>query len=217
MTYRTLVAREQAVDASQIMLKDRHRVLITYLEMLREKLAVSSGIDPIRRASFETSISNNINSLNNTFVSIDSQETLADIVKFSQGIDSRYYNIRALSYRIRSHITFARIVEVRLNAAEVVKITDEQINRIRNEGLKDAESVENLSRWVLSADQSMTLAETRQDTAKSYLDKYVASSNATKLKNDYNNNRSRMTRSLQYVEDAFSVVSEIIRNIKIQN
>lgn len=209
LTYQTIVSRSQAVFVTKEMLIARNEVIKSYLEMLRERwaLAQSNFLTNDEYAAIETQIVTVQEELSRAEPLISNAEELEDLVTVSNRIDGIYRTVTVLGYRIQSYIVIIRARATLADATDVLAVTNEQLDRITNEGQKDTSDLE---RGLIDAEALLQLGVQNHDTAETQLKQVRDASTLERV-------RGSLRKGRQYIKSMTDTLLEVTSNIKIQD
>lgn len=210
LTYKTLTARTQAIYATQQMLEHRHKVMVVYVTLLRErlKLAENAYIPADQYQIILTRMDNETSWLNEHGPLIANAEDLEDLMDLSAQADAHIDSINRIGYQAKSLVMANKVWEYIAVGNDVLSVTNEQVNRITKIGLR-SEKITNLNRWLIDAREKMNLANNNMERAQTL-------ANTAETPELYFEVQSELRKTIQYIENTNELLKEIIRSIKLE-
>lgn len=210
LTYKTLVSETQATHATQQMLIQRHKALVAYLNMLRErlKLAENAYIPRDQYALIIKQMDVESSSLTDFESLIENAESLDDLFRISSQADARILRIGEIGYMVKAQVMTNKVWEFVSISNDLLSVTNEQVERITREGISFEKST-NLSRYLIDAREKMNLANVNLEITQALANKVKKPADFAKL-------QTELQKTMQYIENTNTLVKEIVTNIKIE-
>jgi len=208
LAYKTLTSETRAIEATRETLKTRSEALRTYLTALRMKLAETTGILDYQQNLQYLKLDNETAWLDSHQDSLSSPGSLGDLTKQSSQLEKRYPNTELLAYQTLGTILSGKENSLREKVSAQIDAAGEQLTKMKEEG----ENVDTFERWVLEARKKVTLSEEKQTEAEKIISSIKDSDNEKRKK--FNQAQFTYEEANQYLKEAVSFLSEIIRGIK---
>ncbi len=207
---KTLISQNKAKEATLEMLKARDEVVITYLTMLRMKLAEVRGISDTVRDGFYARIDTEVSWHLKHKDILTSAATLEDLFADSDEAKIRFPLTEGVTYEILSEIMFAKASLVRESAKSVFDELKQFVSEVRQSGKKDTSVIE---RWILAVENKFTRSDDKEMEARNIAIRLSKAPSSQRL-NLYYEERFRLEESLQYLKEAQNYMKEIVKEIK---
>jgi|GEM_PF-1330298 len=209
LTYKTLISQNEALDKTKKLLEIRDDVLISYYNLLKEKINQTEGITPFEQTLKGNTIDTRIKFLEDHKMTISPIASLDDIVNKSKEIDkiSQEINIEA-----DKTIGAILVGKVRNNSDFLYKDLLE-IKQIISDIKSSGKDVTKLERWTLDINTKYQLAVSKLDEAKSLFES-LSQNEIYKEKQDFAKAKKLTTEAHQYIKEANFNAKEIINEIK---
>lgn len=207
LTYHTLTSQNEALENGRVFLKARDQLIAQYLKLLRDKTSEAGGFSDSER----NLIFNKLNVENAWLVDhrtrYDTAGTINDLQRISDQTQDRYNSI------IR-YVALQTAGSILANKEQVLTTTINDILTKMDITLKKASKLGDdtslAQRWLLEAQNKVILASERQSEA---VDAFT-NLHGQNLVPEYNRGVFSLTESNQYLKEASSYVSEILRILK---
>ncbi len=209
LSYQTLTSKNQALEKTLKMLKDKDEVIKTYLTALKMKIAETAGISKYEQNILYLKLDNEIEWYGQHKESLNSVATLEDLTSLVEKIAERYKTTEILIYQTLGAILSGKENNFREKLATKIQQLKEKVGEIRQKGDKDTSLIE---RWLLETENRLTRSQEKQFAAQQILAK-IESSDLYKNQS-YNKAQFALEESHQYLKEANSYLKEIIREIK---
>ncbi len=208
ITYKTLVSQTRAIYVTQQFLNSRQNVMINYLNMLLARIDAAKGpyLSTSQADTIKQQIDLQLDLLDKQIPQIEATSTIEDITKISTLIEKNISTINAIGLQTQALILDSRMQEYQVTTVNLLAFTTEQVRRITKEGKKDTTDID---RWLLDAEQKYQLALQGFNESQLLI---------SKIRNDgqYENYRTSLKKSRQYLKETNARLSEIVINLKIE-
>jgi hypothetical protein len=209
LAYKTLTSKTTALEKTKKMLETRDETTRTYLLALRLKLNETSGVSPYEQQIVKLRLNNEISWYESHRYTVTSAGTIPDLVDLSQEAQERYQETEVIAYQTLGTILAGKESFLRDQVQEQINTLEDKMAQIRQEGKIDTKTLE---RWLLEAQNRLTLSKEKQFAAQSLLAQLkVREQNKGRV---YSEAQDNLTESHQYLKEANSYLLEIIRELK---
>lgn len=207
LTYRTLTAKNEALNNSRNFLKTRDQLVSLYLQLLKERINETGGYDSQLKDLLIGQLNVESGWLDTHRQLYDGSSTLEDMQRTSDQMQDRYNtSVRYIALQSAGAILLNK-AQIMTNSLNSISIRlEEQINLISSADI----DMTIAQRWLLEAKNKTGLAVQKQLDAKSIFDNL----HGENIVSDYNRGVYLLTEANQYLREANSYISEIIRIIK---
>lgn len=218
LKFQSQKSRQNAFDATLIMLEKRDNVVISYLEVLKIKLREGIGISDVRMDGLLLKIDDENEWFTDHRDNLSTTGSLDDLVSDSKVAKLRWVGIEPLAYEVMSALSSGKITKFDERLDEIFSDVKDKLELIRNDEREEysfsSSKLQILDRWVFEADGRIVRSKEKQSEAEElFVD-------ITKVKKDaptnYNYIIEKLTESQLYMNEATSFLEEIIDQIKIE-
>lgn len=218
LKFQSLKSRQDAFDATLVMLEKRDDVVISYLKVLRVKIEEVIGISDARKEGLFFRIDEEISWYTNHRDNLSTTGSLDDMVVDSKLAADRWVNIDPLAYEVMSVLAQGKIADFSKRLDDIFAATKSKMEIIRNderEGFKFGSSkFQILDRWVFEADGKITRSKEKQSEADILINEIIKSKKL--LTSNYETIITKLRESQLYMKEADLFIKEIVRQIKTQ-
>lgn len=207
LTYHTLTSENEAIENGRNFLKARDQLVVQYLALLREKTAESGGFSQNDRDLIFNKLNVESVWLVQHRMKYDTAASLVDLQRVSDQMQDRYASvIRYVALQTAGSILANKEAAFTTTINDLLYRTQNFLNSMD----KDGYDTNLAQRWLLEAQNKVALSQEQQDTALNIF----LNLHGQNLINDYNRGVYALTQSNQYLREASSYISEIIRIVK---
>ncbi|MCS7092184.1 MAG: hypothetical protein NZM26_02435 [Patescibacteria group bacterium] len=216
--FKTLIAQQEASKATLEMLIARNDVVISYLNVLRERLFIAEGVSYETKNRLDIAINLEKDWYMKHTEVLPSAETLENLVSDSNEASARYRQTKVLAYEIFYYISDGKIEDfrIRLNniMGELKVVKDTIKSEERPEYQLDSRKIKNIERALLESENRMARASELQLKAREEVYRLTKSQDGLSV---YNSMLISLTGSQQFFREVSSFLKEVIREIKSSN
>lgn len=207
LTYRTLTAENEALESGRIFLKLRDQLVLLYFQLLYERVKETGGFTIDERTLIFNKLSVEMDWLAEHRTLYDSSSTLKDLQRTSDQMQERYMTLlRYIGLQTAGSILQNKVTVLTTLFEDLLSQTESQIELIAVNGADTTL----MQRWLLEAKNKLALSIAKQEDAKAIF----TNLHGENLVTDYNTGAFALTEATQYLREANSNVSEILRIIK---
>lgn len=214
--FQTLTSKNNAKDATLVMLQTRDEVLITYIKTLKEKLKDTKGIPDATREASLVRLDNEMNWFTDHKDKLTSAGSLEDLVADSDEASKKYETMDPLIYEILTIIASGKINGFRDRLNDNFTQVREKVNNIREEEDDkykfSTRKLEVIDRWIFETENRITRSQEKQAESEVFVEQLAGLDK--KGSTQYGKAVAKLGESQQYLREASLFVREIIREIK---
>jgi diadenosine tetraphosphate (Ap4A) HIT family hydrolase len=213
LKFQTLVSKSEVISKTHAFLDKRQRVLLTYLKMMKERLEQSSELTEDELKEFLLYINDEVDFLEEQLPLFNATNNLEDLVKISKLTETRYNLFVLNAYKMKALVVASKTRAARKTVDELVKLTGEQVARIRKEELLNTVDID---RWLVEAPERLQFAKENEQEG---LDLFVKANLQNALKvgdSTYANFLKEIMVVIQYLREANGLLLQIVREIRFR-
>jgi hypothetical protein len=216
--FQSLTSRQEAFNATLLMLQKRDEVVVSYLKVLRVKVKDSLGIPDARKESLFFRIDEEINWYSAHRDNLPSTGSLDDLVADSDIAAERWLLMDYLAYEVMSVLSQGKVTDFTKRVEIIYAVTKNKLEEIRDEEREEYtfsfSKTQVLDRWMFEADGKIVRSKEKQAEAE------VLIGGIVELKRDipthYNLIISKLTEAQIYLKEADLFLKEVVRQIKTE-
>ncbi|MCL5676220.1 MAG: hypothetical protein M1120_03795 [Patescibacteria group bacterium] len=206
LTYQTMTSNQEALTNGKIFLKQRVVVVLAYLDLLRNRVNESDGLNQDDKNLLLSKINVEESWLNDHLTKYDSAATLNDLQQLSGQFEDRYTGvIQYVALNTAGEVISAKEKVLNIRLTDIINRLDALIPEVANSGQDTSVA----SRWLLSAKNKNELASSKQDETQSALNSLRGQNPGTL----YGQGLFSLSESNQYLIEAASYLNEVLKNI----
>ncbi len=208
---KTLSSQSKAQQATVNMLAARDDVVITYLRALRMRLTEETSVEEQAKNSLYGRIDADIAWFEDHKNTIPSAGTLEDLAKDSQEAADKFMFTQRLAYETLSLIPYSQVKTAREAMTDILGDVKNKTQKIREKGDHDVALAE---RWIIEIENKLTRALNKEVEAQNLFFQIQAQSSQATGSTQYASTLTRLQEVNQYLREASSYLSEIVKLIK---
>lgn len=210
LKYKSLNAQQEALIKTKFFLQERDNLLISYYQLLKEKVFLIPGIPPYEKNMLINQLDVRMNQFKIHKESVSAIADINDCVLKSQEIDKISKNLLTETQKIYGSILIGKVTF----EAEKYAQTQNQIKEIINLMKLNNNQLTKLERWFLEANYKFELVQQKIEEAKNSFSSlntdYYEGKNFLKSK-------QLVIEANQYLKEAVSNAKETVEEIKTGN
>ena len=207
LTYGTLTSQKEAMENGRNFLKARDQLVMLYLQLLNDRINEGGGFDSQQKDLYLSQLNVEWNWLSNHRSSYDSISTLIDLQRSSDQMQERYNTVvRYIALKTAGVILTNKAYITTTSLNDILQRLTEQMKIISQTGA-DLTIAE---RWLIEAGNKTNYATLKQSDAMTIFVNF----HGENIVSEYNKGLNLLTESNQYLREANSYLSEILRIIK---
>ncbi len=209
----TLVAQNNAREATLKMLQARDEMIKTYLTAIRLRVKETSGISANDLNTVFAQIDNDFVWWSNHKTKLPSAGSLDDLVADSDEAYAHYPATLMLVYQSLSTIFIGRLDSDRSDLSRSIADLKNKVAQIKANGDKDTSQIE---RSLIDVDNSVSRSATKQSEAKNILNTLSLEKSSGSNDDKFAEIKTKLKESLAYMNEAVNLINQIIIEIKTQ-
>lgn len=218
LKFQSLKSRQDAYNATLIMLEKRDDIVISYLNVLRKKIEEGIGISDTKKESLFLSIEEEIDWFSNHKDNLSTTGSLNDLVSDSKLAADRWLKITPLAYEVMAVLSQGKVTNFDSRIDDVFSETKKILDIVRNDN-RDGYSFSSyklqiLDRWIFEADGKIARSRTKQSEADVLIIEMTTSKK--KVTDTYSSIISKLTESQLYMKETNLFLKEIVKQIKTE-
>lgn len=211
----TLAAETKAREETSQMLAARDEVISTYVQAVRMRLLETEGVAETSRTGLSSRLEADVNWYRDHRDRVSSAGSLSDLVSDSEEAKKHYDQTTVpLVYESLIVIPTTRVSELRKDLSVVVSDVKNFVNTVEAEGTHD---VSNADRWMIQIDGKMSRSLDKEIQAQNQLQALQNPDTKTNFNSIYNTSVTYVTESHQFLKEASTFLSEVMRLIRTKN
>jgi len=209
LTYRTLDSNQGALINGKIFLKQRITVVTAYLNLLKERVTQSNGFSQEAKDLIFSKLNVEQTWLSDHILKYDSAATLNDLEQLSGQFEDRYAGvIQYISLQTAGEIISNKEAVLNSQLLDVINRLGQKLPEISASG----QDITIAQRWLLQAQNKQELSQGKQDDSLTLFNSLRGVNPVTQ----YNQALFNLTESNQYLKEAVSYLTEVVKNITNQ-
>ncbi len=217
LRFKTLSAKESAINQTRDMLKARDEVVIYYIKYLRQNLKETESIDKATKERLLLLLEQEIEWFSQHRDFLNSVFSLEDLVRDSDKAKERFNSGEVLFYEVIVNIPNAKVSVFLDKTEETFNDVKQKTNEIREdtrEGYSfSSKKFQILDKWLSESENLILRAEEAKFQVSSKVQSF-SSLKDKKIRNTYDEITSDLRKIQFYLKDAASFLNEVIREIK---
>jgi hypothetical protein len=218
LRFQSLKSRQDAYDATLLMLKMRDGVVISYLNAVKARVDEGMGIPDDKKNILFLKIDGEIEWFTNHRDNLSTTGSLEDLVGDSKLAAARWSAIDPLAYEAMSLLAQGKITGFSERMDEIFSTTENKLERIRSDDREgyslSSTKIETLNRWIFEADGRISRSKEKQKEADLLISQMPK--DRRRLVSNYDLIISRLRESQSYMKEATRFIKEIIKQVKIE-
>lgn len=214
----TLASQTKAQEKTVAMLRARDEVIVSYLTVVRMRLAETEGISDTEKNSLYSRLDSEINWFGNHKDGLSSAASLDDLVVDSSEAAERFTTIQPLIYEVLGTIPIGRVETLRTSINKILAQIKTKIEEIRANGDHDTTNSE---RWTIETENKITRSLDKSIEAQkiiySFQNLEERDLRQINLNKEYNGAITILQESNQLLRESASYMREIIKQIKTKS
>jgi len=219
LKFLTLKSRQEAFDATFVMLEKRDEVVISYLKVLRFKLKEGRGITDEKKNDLNFRLEEEIEWYENHKANLSTTGSLEDLVSDSRLASNRQRSISPLAYETMALLAQGKVLQFGERTDEIYKTTKDKLEMIRNDEREEysvsSTKFQVLDRWIFEADGKIVRSDGKQEDAEAIISNNIKK--GINVISGYNTVISKLNESQLYLKETVLFIEEIIKQIKIKD
>ncbi len=216
LQFGTLKSRQDAYDATLVMMKRRDDVVISYFAALSARANSAIGVPVSRAESLTLSLTAEIQWFKEHKASISSATSLEDLVNKTKEAESRWKSDEGLIYEVLSTVAYGKILDFSDRTNETFAALRQKLNDIRQETREEYQFSQKkfdiLDRWVSEIEQRIAESKDVQVEAEDMISQFATKKG--KGLNSYNQVITTLGEAQSLLKEASTFMNEIIREVK---
>lgn len=204
LTYRTLVSQNEAINKLRAVLKARDQVILSYYNLLQEKMNATEGLNSEAKNTFFEIKNSELAWLAGHQTKIEAASSLEDLSSVSGEFESRYSQIDTETKQTIGAILSAKEETLSKKVSTLSTNVSEKLTEIRQAGEETAV----LERGLINVNNKLTLHSEKMTQVKSV---FTAADSYRGI--DLFRGQQRLTEANQYLREAVNFLLEIIKSI----
>lgn len=209
----TLVAQNNAREATLKMLQARDEMLKTYLTAIRLRIKETSGISANDLNTAFAQIDNDFVWWSNHKTKLPSAGSLDDLVTDSDEAYAHYPATLMIVYQSLSTIFIGRLDSDRSDLGRSIADLKNKVAQIKANGDKDTSQIE---RSLIDVDNSVSRSVSKQSEAKNIINSLSLEKSSGSNEEKFADIKTKLKESLAYMNEAVNLINQIIIQIKTQ-
>lgn len=206
LTYRTLDSNQEALTNGKIFLKQRVTVVISYLNMLKQRVQDASGFETEEKNLIFSKLNVEQTWLFDHLLKYDSAATLNDLERLSGQFEDRYTSvIQYISLQTAGEILYNKERTQNNLLLDIFNRLEQKLPVISASG----QDITLAQRWLLQAKNKNELASGKKDDSLALLNSLRGVNPIAQ----YNQALFNLSESNQYLKEAVSYLTEVVKNI----
>ncbi len=181
--------------------------LVKYLEWIRAKAEVVSGITEEERTTILAEIDSDITGLNNLKPEVEAATNRTQLVEAAKKVKDYWQEVRPDAKRIAGQILAAKINTMLAKADNVSTKISEKITDLKSAG-KDTAALED---WLAKFNNHTSMAREKYEAAKQKFQAITSVQDADAL---FREGHAFIKEAAQYLKEAHAVLKEIVKELK---
>lgn len=218
LKFDSLKSKQEAFDATLVMLQMRDEVVISYLKVLRIRLNDGIGIPNAKKDGLFLRIDDEIEWFTYHRDNLTTTGSLDDLVSDSQIAAGRWPRIDPLAYEVMAVLSQGKITKFSERLNKIFDGTKNKLDTIRNderEGYSfSSTKFQILDRWVFEADGKIVRSNDKQKEAEELISQIVDIKKSAAP--NYNLILSKLNESRLYMSETSGFIKEIIKQVKVE-
>lgn len=211
LRHKTLLSKNESIDATKEFLKARDQVVIAYLTALRGKLEETVGMSGADKEPYFAKLDSEVSWHREHKDRLDTASNLDDLVSDSNESQSQYSVTQMVAYEALTAISTGKLNSLRGPLGDLISQVKSKISEIRESEDKDTSVVE---KWVLDAENENTRSQEKIDAAKATLAEMKENQKSSAKRSKFNSSQEEMSEAHQHIKEANRFLGEIIIEIK---
>lgn len=213
LKFKTLKSRNDAREATLLMLEARDEVVILYLTALRERLKEAVGVSEDRFNDLTIRLNEEIGFFETHKLQLSSASTPEDLAKDSDKAKIEFEEVNLLFYEVMGTISYGKTKDLHDRSVDLFSEMQTKVEEIRNDESEARFSdlkMQAIDRIVSESDGRLFRSGEKLTESEVSLNKIGTKARSA----DYNELLLKLEEGRGYLGESFSFMSEVIREIK---
>ena len=214
LKFKTLASEEQAISATMEMLVNRDIVVVTYIDLLLERVKNAKGLDDAKVNEMLILLENEKDWFELHSRQITSAATLSELVEESNKASQKFTQINSLVYIVFSYLSYGRVYDHQTRLVDVFADLRSKFESIRGDQRTEyrfsSGKIMTIDNWLVESQSSINRSNEKLIETKARIDLFDAKTS----QKSYNLVVSDLQNSRLHMLKATSFMEEIIREIK---